>query len=63
MGKLKEKIYMEKERNKLSAGGGIIRRMLLKTERMRYNRNVNDHECVDLGNAAQMAVRFLLLQV
>lgn len=57
MGKQKEKIYMEKERNKPSAGGGIIRRMLLKTEHTRHNRNVNDHECIDLGNAAQKPVR------
>lgn len=60
MGKQKEKIYIEKEQNKLSAGGGIIRRMLLKTEHTRHNRSVNDHECTDLGNAARTPVRTLI---
>lgn len=57
MGKQKEKICTEKERNKRSAGGGIIRRMLLKTEHARHSRNFNDHQCIDLGNAAQKPAR------
>lgn len=52
----REDMYGKRTKQKVSRSG-IIRRMLLKTEHTRHSRNFNDHQCIDLGNAAQKPVR------